>query len=269
MARARNIKPGFFENEDLAELGAEAMLLFAGLWTHVDREGRCEDRPKRIKAKVFPYFAVDVDTLLFSLQDRGFIRRYVVDETHYIQVVNFAKHQSPHVKEAASTIPAPGLSGANTELAPPDSLIADTGFSDCGLTDSGFPEPDAPPVLETPKVSGHFALFWNEWSTGITKGHGGKKPASEAWKRAGLDRAGAEVVRGELGEGLARWKASAYWQQEGGRFVMRAERWLKERAWDDEPPVIAARGSPGVNGRYNNDPEPMFELAKQYREQGQ
>ena len=44
MARARLLKPGFFTNEDLCELPAFGRLLFAGLWTIADREGRLEDR---------------------------------------------------------------------------------------------------------------------------------------------------------------------------------------------------------------------------------
>src|SRR5262245_4448792 len=61
MARARLLKPGFFTNEDLVELPPAARLLFAGLWTLADREGRLEDRPKRIKLAVLPYDDVDVD----------------------------------------------------------------------------------------------------------------------------------------------------------------------------------------------------------------
>ncbi len=39
MARARNIKPGFFDNEILGELPALTRLLFIGLWCLADREG--------------------------------------------------------------------------------------------------------------------------------------------------------------------------------------------------------------------------------------
>ena len=53
--RARNIKPGFFKNDTLAELEFAARLLFIGLWGLADRAGRLEDRPKKIKAEVFPY----------------------------------------------------------------------------------------------------------------------------------------------------------------------------------------------------------------------
>ena len=39
MSRSRNIKPGFFKNEHLAECQPLARLLFIGLWTLADREG--------------------------------------------------------------------------------------------------------------------------------------------------------------------------------------------------------------------------------------
>ena len=47
MARSRNIKPGFFSNEHLAELDFATRLLFIGMWTEADREGRRELRDGR------------------------------------------------------------------------------------------------------------------------------------------------------------------------------------------------------------------------------
>lgn len=114
MARARNIKPGFFANEMLAECDPLARLLFAGLWCLADREGRLEDRPKRIRAEVLPYDACDPEELLSQLEKHGFILRYAHEEQRFIQVLNFGKHQNPHIKEAKSTIPAPFSSDAET-----------------------------------------------------------------------------------------------------------------------------------------------------------
>src|SRR5262245_25864231 len=107
MARIRDLKPGFFLNEELAELAPETRLLFAGLWTIADREGRLLDNPRRIKAQIFPYEDRDVDTMLASLHQSHFILRYQVDGERYVQIVNFAKHQKVHPKEAASELPAP------------------------------------------------------------------------------------------------------------------------------------------------------------------
>ena len=105
MARARNIKPGFFKNADLVETSFETRLLFVGLWTLADREGRLQDRPKQIKMELFPADNVDVDACLNELAQFDFIRRYVADGKKVIQIVSFSKHQIPHGKEADSQLP--------------------------------------------------------------------------------------------------------------------------------------------------------------------
>lgn len=112
--RARNLKPSFFTNDVLAEIPAVGRLLFAGLWCLADRAGRLEDRPRKIKVEALPYDDCDVDNLLTELAKRGFIIRYEANGINYIQVVNFEKHQNPHVKESPSKIPAPDEHGAST-----------------------------------------------------------------------------------------------------------------------------------------------------------
>jgi hypothetical protein len=109
MSRSRNIKPGFFKNEILVGLSFEYRLLFIGLWTLADREGRLEDRPTRIRMELFPADAVDVNAGLQALHDSGFILRYAVGVARYIQIIAWDKHQSPHFKEQKSLIPAPGM----------------------------------------------------------------------------------------------------------------------------------------------------------------
>src|SRR4051812_14577537 len=100
MARARNIKPGFFTHDGLAELDALTRLLFIGLWTVADRAGRLEDRPKRIKAEVMPYDNCDVEAMLETLNKGGFINRYRAGAVAAIQIVKWDKHQNPHIKES-------------------------------------------------------------------------------------------------------------------------------------------------------------------------
>ena len=105
MARSRNIKPGFFKNEDLAQVPFAARLLFAGLWCLADREGRLEDRPLRIKGELFPYEQVDVDDLLWQLASRNMIVRYSAQNVYYIWICRFSMHQNPHPSEKGSIIP--------------------------------------------------------------------------------------------------------------------------------------------------------------------
>ncbi|MDW8006447.1 MAG: hypothetical protein RMJ05_06980 [Thermomicrobium sp.] len=148
--RARNLKPGFFKNESLAELPPLTRLLFQGLWCLADRRGRLEDRPKRIKAEVLPYDDWDVDAALDALAERGFIVRYEIEGRRYIQVVNFERHQTPHVREPESSIPPPPDTTCHgqpsTVPAPCEHSAApvpDTGTHESGPSDSGLLTPDS------------------------------------------------------------------------------------------------------------------------------
>lgn len=151
MARARSLKPGFFTNDKLAECQPLARLLFAGLWTLADREGRLEDRAKKIKAEVLPYDDADADELLTALAGHGFIQRYEVNGEKYIQIVAFLKHQNPHVKEPASSIPPPQKNGSRAVRKPEknDSRRA------VSITDSPFPIPDS--------ITGLRPEVWSAW----------------------------------------------------------------------------------------------------------
>lgn len=144
MARARNIKPGFFKNEDLGTADPFVSLLFAGLWTLADKAGILEDRPLRIKAELFPYRDnFDINGYLTVIHQFGLIHRYEVDGVKYIQVAKFKEHQNPHHTEKNSTYPsysdsckitvkAPLITGD----APADSLIPDSLNTDSLIHDS-------------------------------------------------------------------------------------------------------------------------------------
>lgn len=119
MARIRTIKPDFFKNEQLSELSAIARLLFIGLWTQADREGRMLDRPKRLKAEIFPYDNVDLEKELSRLQSAGFINRYKVGDLKVISIHKFTKHQRITGSEAdtKSELPAPPTAAQQCEEA--------------------------------------------------------------------------------------------------------------------------------------------------------
>nr|DAT56339.1 MAG TPA: replisome organizer [Caudoviricetes sp.] len=103
--RTRDIKPGFYLNEDLAECSCWARLIFPGLWMLADREGRLEYRPKRIKAEILPYDGEDMAALIGELEAHGLVKRYEVDGKEYLWIPTFSRHQKPHPNEKASEIP--------------------------------------------------------------------------------------------------------------------------------------------------------------------
>lgn len=185
MARARNIKPGFFRNADLVELSFEARLLFIGLWTIADREGRLEDRPKQIKMELFPADNLDCELILNSLAEIGMIERYLHDGKRYLQVINFSKHQNPHKDERVSTIPSNGEHDASTVQTPcninatsevvgliPDSLLlipeektlVVVTTSPSSKTEDGFPDCPHQKILSAYKQALPELPYPKDWS---------------------------------------------------------------------------------------------------------
>jgi len=200
--RSRNIKPGFFENEELAEGGPCAQILFEALWCLADREGILENRPLRIKVKAFPYYdpkdfgGKDIHDLLdFFLAGKRFIRFYTAEGLNLIHIAKFHKHQSPHNTEKQSTYPKPPENEESLTVGPPvdhgrvtvnppkqhsgnpsDSLIhkfSDTPNPDSLNPDSQIPEKDLSSEVHpaTPKVVKNcpngfkperLAELWNE-----------------------------------------------------------------------------------------------------------
>lgn len=239
MSRARNIKPGFFKNEILVELAFEHRLLFVGLWTMADREGRLEDRPTKIKMELFPADSVDVDGGLQALHDNGFVQRYEADGKRFIQVLAWGKHQNPHMKEAKSMIPAPGEHGASTvqaptkaDTSPADSLIPDSGFSDSKGTSTAQQAARGVGVARKAKVktSTGFERFWAAYP--VKKG---KADAERHWKTQGLDPLTDLIIAH-----VQRMQAEDdQWRR---RFIPHGSTYVCGKHWQDEPVAAPIEG---------------------------
>jgi hypothetical protein len=197
MARARNIKPSFFKNEDLGSADPLVGLLFISLWTLADKEGRLEDRPLRIRAETFPYREnIDINGYLTQLVSFGLIERYKSDGLSVIQIVTFEKHQSPHSTEKKSDFPKkpdelpakpiestitvnPPLNNASACVNPdinvlnPESLFIDSLIPECGIMNVESAAIAAPPppqktITKKTRSPDPLAVNWNQ----ILKDHG-------------------------------------------------------------------------------------------------
>ena len=143
MARKRTIDPGFFRNDALGECSPLARLFFAGLWCWADRDGRLEDRPKRLAAEILPYDRAEGEALMQELASAGLVVRYEVGGSKYVEIPTFGKYQNPHPKETPSRCPPregspkvdlrqtqgepkerPGVSEGEPFRAQPSSLLA-------------------------------------------------------------------------------------------------------------------------------------------------
>jgi hypothetical protein len=108
MARIRTLKPEFWSDEKLSECSLSARLLFIGLISFADDEGRLECSPARLRMQIFPCGSVKPQQLtewLVALTERSLIRRYVVDKREYIDIPNFKKHQKIN-RPTPSKLPA-------------------------------------------------------------------------------------------------------------------------------------------------------------------
>jgi hypothetical protein len=211
--RSRNIKPSFFKNEKLAALPAGARLLFIGLWCVADRAGRLEERPLRLKAEIFPY-EHDASTMLDwlkMLEDEGFLIRYEKDANRYVQIVNFDKHQYPHVREQVSTIPAPGKTRARTSPARlnPSSLNPES------ITDT----PAAP---GKPGVS-EFEIVWKDYPRKL-----GKDDAFRHFQRQVLNPEDFENIK----LALVNFKADLKKHAVEERYIPHGSTWFNSK-WRD------------------------------------
>ena len=251
MARSRNIKPGFFSNEHLAELDFATRLLFIGMWTEADREGRLEDRPRRLKMALFPADSVDIEKMLADLDHLGFIARYTVGSFKAIQIVNWAKHQNPHMKEAKSVIPEmPAVelchvkNGAGTVQAldeygsfPADSLSLDS----LNLIPDSLIPSQAPMMVED-----FFPKFWKLYPRKV-----GKDKAEKAWAKIKV----TQELFTLMTEALAKQVLTPEWLKERGQFIPHPSTWLNGKRWEDEIPDVPANVHQLAPRRQTNEPD--------------
>lgn len=205
--RSRNIKPGFFQNEHLVELDPKVRLLFVGLWLMADRDGRLEDRPKKVKMQVFPADNWDINPMLNELAGVNLIIRYEVDSKRYISIPAWSKHQNPHVKERASTIPAPDKNSINMV---PAGLIPD----------SLNPMPDTCTGRSATLCASDFDNWWKGYPKKVKR-----KSARVLWMSKKPD---VEVLIADVANRIAnddQWKRG---------FIPHPTTYLSQERWNDE-----------------------------------
>lgn len=214
--RARQLKPGFFKNDLLAELPPLTRILFEGLWCLGDRAGRLEYRPKRIKAEVLPFDECDIDAMMTALRDKQFIIMYSVGGMEYVQVEGFERHQNPHKQERESVIPPP------VQVPKKHRIKSEV----VGLTPSSLT-----PSSLTPSNSGssEFADWYSKYPR-----HEGVQGAERAWGKL------TESEREECARRSPSWiKAKAGTERQ---FFPMPATFLNGRRWRDEVVPVVVKG---------------------------
>lgn len=109
MARKRMIDPSIWINEDFGTLSTLSKLVFIGLFSLADDEGRGKASPAYIKAVLFPYKEdlriADIEKALQEVSSKMSVIFYSCDENMYYTLTSWDTFQTIN-KPTESKIPA-------------------------------------------------------------------------------------------------------------------------------------------------------------------
>ena len=123
MARKRMIDPGIWSSEDFSKLTSFSKLVFIGLFSLADDEGRGKANPSYLKSMLFPYEegirSADIKKTLQEIASTMSVIFYTHDEKEYYALKSWGKFQTIN-KPTPSAVPAP--------------------VSDCSAATAGLPD---------------------------------------------------------------------------------------------------------------------------------
>jgi len=109
MPRKRMIDPQIWVSEQFAGVSVLQRLLFIGLFSVADDEGRLKGSSAYIKSIIFPYDSITAQVIeqgLKRLSEVGLICLYTVEDLQYLHLPSWSKHQ--YIREPRpSKIPTP------------------------------------------------------------------------------------------------------------------------------------------------------------------
>ena len=93
MARKRMIDPNIWQSEDFSKLSTLAKLVFIGLFSLADDEGRGRCNPVYLKSTLFPYEegirSADIDKTLSEISSNMSVIFYSCDGSNYYSLYNW------------------------------------------------------------------------------------------------------------------------------------------------------------------------------------
>jgi len=111
MSQRRMIHAQIWHSEQVGKLSPLARVLYIGMVTLADDEGRLKGHPAYLRAQVFPYDDIlnaDVEKAREEIIEAGLIEIYIVDQSQYIQHPNWEKYQTLRADRIqASRLPDP------------------------------------------------------------------------------------------------------------------------------------------------------------------
>lgn len=129
MPRIRTLKPECWQDAGMGRLSRDARLLFVGLITQADDDGRLVAEPALLRAQIFPYdHDLDLDTIatwLLELERERLLVLYMHGRERFAALPSWHRHQKIN-RKTESRIPEPEsehsvrIHGGLSETSPPE-----------------------------------------------------------------------------------------------------------------------------------------------------
>lgn len=221
----RIIKESVCTSESVDKLGWFEEVLFYRLIVNVDDYGRLDARPAILRARLFPLKEVDAERIaaaLDRLQAVGCVAQYEVDGAPYLWLPNWDKHQ--RIRNKRSKYPIPPQSAADC-----CQMTADGGLNPIQSESQSESESQSQsePAAGVGAMERAFEAFW-----AVYPNHSKRYDSRNVWQRLQPD----EALQARIIAAVKAARGSEQWQKEGGRYIPSAERYLRERRWEDELP---------------------------------
>jgi len=245
MARRRMIAPEIWESEDFASLSLLARLLFIGLFSNADDEGRGRAKAAFLKSRIFPYDEniriSDITKACGEIARHTSIVFYEHDENEYYSFKNWCVWQSIS-RPTPSRIPPPdehsmkNIEDSMKIIEPSMKNIEDSLNVQCKLMPKrkekkGKEEKEKE---KRARAKERFAEFWSEYPRKVAKAK-----AEQAWEKFEM----TEELFNTVMNALKKQKLSRQWKEDGGRYIPHPATWINQKRWEDAtdaPDTVAA-----------------------------
>ena len=207
----------------VSRLSKDARLLFIGLITLGDDDGRLKGSAALLRSQIFPYDddvkVGEVSRWLTEIEAQKLIVKYIVDGEEYYFHPKWDDYQ--HIREdrrRESHIPAPDI-----EFPPVATKRQPSGNQKGDKTPLNINKDKI--TKENINKDVAFQAFWEKYPKKV-----GKKAAWKAWQKLNYtDQLGVQIMHGLTGA-----CNSEQWTKDDGRYIPHPATWLNGERWEDD-----------------------------------
>lgn len=233
----RVLKDSICTSENVDQLSAFQETFFYRLIVNCDDYGRMDARPKILSSRLFPLKDIrsnQIEDALRALTSAELVILYQVDGKPFLQMKTWDRHQQTRARR--SKYPSPE-SGEITTDSNCNQMISDD--SKCPrnpIQSESNPNPNTNSAKA--ELSERFDRFWAAYPRKTAK-----PDALKAFTKLRPDEAMLQTMLAAI----QKQKATAQWQEDGGRFIPHPATWINGHRWEDEvksaPAGNTARGN--------------------------